>query len=165
MLGEAKRDADAAQARAVLEGKEAVMKLREEWDEEEKRRREDLDRQQERVSERLTLIDRKLNTLDDRDKDVKRREQSVGDKEKHLAEKTAELSATVEEHRNKLEELSGMSGDEAKELLMKQMTDAAESEAAARIRDIREEAKRSADREAKKIISLAVQRLAFQATR
>jgi ribonuclease Y len=79
MLGEAKRDADAAQARAVLEGKEAVMKLREEWDEEEKRRREDLDRQQERVSERLTLIDRKLNTLDDRDKDVKRREQSVGD--------------------------------------------------------------------------------------
>jgi ribonuclease Y len=162
MLGEAKRDADAAQARAVLEGKEAVMKLREEWDEEEKRRREDLDRQQERVSERLTLIDRKLNTLDDRDKDVKRREQSVGDKEKHLAEKTAELSATVEEHRNKLEELSGMSGDEAKELLMKQMTDAAESEAAARIRDIREEAKRSADREAKKIISLAVQRLASE---
>jgi ribonuclease Y len=162
MLGEAKRDADAAQARAVLEGKEAVMKLREEWDEEEKRRREDLDRQQERVSERLTLIDRKLNTLDDRDKDVKRREQSVGDKEKHLAEKTVELSATVEEHRNKLEELSGMSGDEAKELLMKQMTDAAESEAAARIRDIREEAKRSADREAKKIISLAVQRLASE---
>ncbi len=55
-----------------------------------------------------------------------------------------------------------MSGDEAKELLMKQMTDAAESEAAARIRDIREEAKRSADREAKKIISLAVQRLASE---
>ncbi len=162
LLGDAKRESDAARAQAVLEGKEAVIKLKEEWDQEEKHRREELDRQQERIGERDTLIDRKLNTLDDRDKELKRREQSVRDKEKHLGAKEAELADAENEHRRRLEELSGMSEAEAKDLLVKEMTDVAKSEASALIRDIKEEAKRGADREAKKIISLAVQRLASE---
>ncbi len=162
ILSEAKRDAEAARAKAVLDCKEAVMALREDWDKEEKHRREELDRQQDRLVGRETLIDKKLNALDDRDKDLKRREQSVRDKEKHLSGKEQELAAAMQEHKRKLEELSGMSEAEAKELLIREMIDAAKSDAAASIRDIKEEAKRSADREAKKIIALAVQRLASE---
>jgi ribonuclease Y len=162
LVGDARRDADAARAQAVLEGKEAVIKLKEEWDQEEKHRREELDRQQERIGERETLIDRKLNTLDDRDKEIKKREQSVRDKEKHLQGKEKEVLGALEEHIRKLEELSGISQAEAKDLLIKEITEVAESEAAASIRDIKEEAKRNADKEAKKIISLAVQRLASE---
>jgi ribonuclease Y len=162
ILAEAGRDAEATRAQAVLAGKEEVIKLREEWDAEEKRRREELDRLQERVSERETLIDRKLNALDDRDKELKRREQSVRDREKHLTDKEESVTQAITEHRKRLEELSGMSEGEAKALLIQEMTDTARSDAAATIRDIKEEAKRSADREAKKIVALAVQRIASE---
>jgi len=162
LLSEATRDAEAARTKAVLDCKEAVMKLKEDWDREEKHRREELDRHQERLAERETLIDRKLNAIDDRDKELKRREQSVRDKEKHFSGKEQELADAMEAHKKKLEELSGMSEAEAKELLIREMIDAAKSDAAASIRDIKEEAKRNADREAKKIISLAVQRLASE---
>jgi ribonuclease Y len=162
LLSEARRDAEAARSQAVLEGKEQVMKFREEWEREEKQRREELDRIQERVGERETLIDRKLNTLDDREKELQRRDQSVRDRDQHLTRKERELEETAAEQRKKLEELSGMSEAEAKAQLIQEMTDIAKSEAAASIRDIKEEAKRSADREAKKIVALAIQRLASE---
>lgn len=162
LLSEARRDAEAARSQAVLEGKEQVMKSREEWEREEKQRREELDRFQERISERETLIDRKLNALDDREKELQRRDQSVHDRDQHLTKKERELEEAAAEQRKKLEELSGMSESEAKAQLIQEMTDIAKSEAAASIRDIKEEAKRTADREAKKIVALAIQRLASE---
>ncbi|UCD25629.1 MAG: ribonuclease Y [Gemmatimonadota bacterium] len=162
LLAEASRDAEAARSQAVLAGKEEVMKSREEWEREEKQRREELDRLQERVSEREALIDRKLNTLDDREKELQRRDQSIKDRDDNLSRKEHELDNAMAQQRAKLEELSGMSEKEAKELLMQEMVDSAKSEAAASIRDIKEEAKRSADREAKKIVAMAIQRLASE---
>ncbi len=159
-LDEAERDAEATRARAALAGKEEVMRHREAWDREEKQRRNDLDRQQQRLAERETLVDRKLNALDDREKEFQRREQSVRDREKHLERKEGELTQAVAETRKRLEGLSGMSAAEAESQLVKEMTDAAKSEAAATLRDIKEEAQRTADREAKKIVTLAIQRLA-----
>ena len=162
LLEDAKRDADAERSRMVLDGKEAVLALREEWKVEEKKRREELDKIQERVGERETLIDRKLNALDDREKEIKRRDQSTRDREKHISDKEAGLVEAEQQARARLEELSGMSEAEAKAQLMNEMTEAAESEAAASIREIKEEAKRTADREAKSIVSFAVQRLASE---
>ncbi|MEJ2238247.1 MAG: ribonuclease Y, partial [Gemmatimonadales bacterium] len=155
-------DAEAARSQAVLEGKEQVMKSRDDWEREEKQRREELDRFQDRISQRETLIDRKLNALDDREKELQRRDQSVRDRDQHLAKKEREVEDAAAQQRKKLEELSGMSEDEAKAQLIQEMTDIAKSEAAASIRDIKEEAKRSADREAKKIVALAIQRLASE---
>lgn len=162
LLAEANRDAETARSRAVLAGKEEVMQAREEWEREEKKRREELDRLQERVSEREALIDRKLNALDDRDAELKRREQSVRDRDANVSRKEQELEEAAAQHRKKLEELSGMSAKQATQLLIQEMTDVAKSEAAASIRDIKEEAKRNADREAKKIVAMAIQRLASE---
>jgi ribonuclease Y len=162
LLAEAHRDAESARSQAVLAGKEEVMKSREEWDREEKQRREELDRLQERVSEREALIDRKLNTLDDREKDLQRSDQSIKDRDANVSRKERELEEAMAQQRKKLEELSGMSEREAKDMLMQEMVDVAQSEAAAAIRDIKEEAKRNADREAKKIVAMAIQRLASE---
>ncbi len=162
LLTEAHHDAETARSQAVLAGKEAVMKSREEWEREEKQRREELDRLQERVSEREALIDRKLNTLDDRENELQRRDQSLEDRDGNLSRKEHELDDAMAQQRKKLEELSGLSEKKAKELLMREMTDVAQSEAAASIRDIKEEAKRNADRDAKKIVAMAIQRLASE---
>ena len=68
------------------------------------------------------------------------------------------------EHRRKLEALAGMNAQQAREALRDEMIEAARSDAAASVRDMREEAKRTADREAKKIIAQAIQRMAAEHT-
>ena len=164
LLKESRRDAEAAKTQAVLTAKEEAMKLRESWDQEQKQRRAELDRQQQRVGDRETLIDRKLNALDDRESALDRRQQSLGDRDKHLSDKESEAEKLISDRRKRLQELSGMSEADAKIQLIAEMTDAAKSEAAAVIRDMKEEAKKSADREATKIVSLAIQRLAPEHT-
>jgi ribonuclease Y len=160
LIADAKRDAEAEHARTVLAGKEEVMQLREEWEAEEKQRRQELDRLQDRVAERETLIDRKLNALDDREQNVERKEQSTRDREKHLESKEASLEEAERAVETRLEELASMTQAEAKKQLIQEMMDTAKSEAAASVREIKEEAKRTADKEAKAIVAYAIQRLA-----
>jgi ribonuclease Y len=164
LIGDAQRDADAAKAQAILTGKEEVMHSREEWEREEKGRREEIIRIERRLEERETHLDHKISSLDERNTDLQRREQSVRDKEKHVEAKDEELSELLGTHQRRLEQLSGMSAEDAKAQLLRQAEEKARSEAAAIVRDLKEEAKRDADREAKKIIATAVQRIASEYT-
>jgi ribonuclease Y len=164
VLSEARRDAESLRAEATLAAKEEAMKTRELFESEVKLRREEVDRHQRRVEERETLIDKKLNTLDEKERELQRRTQSLSDREKHLATKEEEAVLAVAEHRQRLEQLAGLSAVDAKRQLMQEMTEAAKSDAAATIRDIKEEAKRTADKEAKKIVALAMQRMAADQT-
>jgi len=160
ILSQAKREAEAEKAEATLAAKQEALELREGWDREGKERRDELERHQERLEERETLIDRKLNTLDDQAKVLEGREKGLGKRESRLAQREQEAEQLLEERRHKLEEVASLSAQDAKAQLMEEMAEAARSEGAAKLRDIREEAKRTADREARKIIGLAVQRLA-----
>jgi ribonuclease Y len=160
ILRDAKRDAEKEKAQALLGAKEDIMGLREAWDREERERREELDRHQARLEDREALIDRKLNTLDDRDQELDEREQSLAERDRRAAERDKEAERLLGERRARLESIAAMSEAEARSQLREELIEAAKSEAAASIRDVKEEAKRSADREAKKIIALAVQRIA-----
>ena len=162
LLAEARRDAEAARAAAVLAAKEEIIKAREVWESEAQRRREEIGRHERRVEERETLIDRKLNALDERERELKRREVLVADHDKALAKRDEDVTRALAEHRARLEQLAGMA--EAKEQLKQSMADEARSEAAALVRDLREEAKKTADADAKKIVSLAIQRLSAEIT-
>jgi ribonuclease Y len=164
LLGQARRDAESAKHEALLEAKEEILGLREQWERDEKERRDELDRHQQRLEERETLIDRKLNTLDDRERELQRGEQSVSDRKKVVQKKEEELEALVTDCRQRLEAAAGLSAEDAKQQLLQEMVESARSDAAATIRDLREDARRTADREAKKIIALAVQRLAADHT-
>ncbi len=164
LLENAQRAADAAKAEAILAGKEEVIAAREEWERDEKRRRDEISRIERRVEERETHLEKKGTGLDNRETDLQRRDESVRDKERHLDQREQEVTETLEKHQRKLEQLSGMSAEEAKAQLLREAEERARSEAAAIIRDLREEAKRDADREAKKIIATAIQRIASDYT-
>lgn len=160
LLENAQRDADAVKAEAILAGKEEVITAREDWERDEKRRREEISRTERRLEERETHLDKKGAGLDDRETDFQRREQAVRDKEGRLDQKEQEITEIREKHQRQLEQLSGMTAEEAKTQLLREAEERARSEAAAIVRDLREKAKRDADREAKKIIAIAVQRIA-----
>ena len=164
ILGEAERDAEALKKQAVLAGKEDVMKAREEWEAEARHRRGEIEIEEKRLMDREVQLDKKVELLETRERDLGKRASDLGRKEKGVEEKQAELDKMVGDERRRLEQVAGLSAQEAKAELIRRMEEEAHADAASKIREIRETAKRNADREAKKIVALAVQRIAAEHT-
>jgi ribonuclease Y len=164
IVSDAEREADSAKKQALLTGKEEVMKVREAWEQEARKRREEVEREEKRVTEREQQLDKKVDLVDGKERDLGRRASELGRREKQLEEKQAELDGLVGEERRRLEQLAGLSASEAKAELIRRLEEEAQADAGNRIREIRESAKRNADREAKKIVALAVQRIAAEHT-
>jgi len=164
IVGDAERESDGLRKQAVLAGKEEAMRAREEWETEARRRREEVEKEEKRLQEREVILERKFEVLETRDKDLGRRASDLGRKEKTVEERQAELDKLVSDERRRLEQLAGLSAQEAKAELIRRMEEEAQADAANRLREIRESARRNADREAKKIVALAVQRIAADHT-
>jgi ribonuclease Y len=164
IVGEAEREAESLRKSAVISGKEELIKLRENWEVEARRRREEVEREEKRVQDREAVLDRKFDVLEGREKDVGRRGSELGRKEKTIAEREQELERLMGEERRRLEVLAGISAEQAKAELIHRLEAEAEADAANRLREIRESAKRNAEREARKIVALAVQRIAAEQT-
>ena len=164
LLNDAERESDGLRKQAVLAGKEEAMRAREEWESDVRRRREEVDKEEKRLQEREGILDRKFDVIESRDKEVGRRASDLGRKEKIVEERQVELDRLVSDERRRLEQLAGLSASEAKMELIRRMEEEAHADAANRLREIRDSAKRNADREAKKIVALAVQRIAADHT-
>jgi len=136
LLGEARQ-------RVVLAAKEELMQAREVFEEEAARRRRDIERHEQ-------LMEQRLGGLEERARGLELRGQA--------------LAAQELEARALLEQLAGLTAQEAKQELLRRLEDEARNDAAALARDLKEQARRSADKEAKKILALAIQRLAPEAT-
>ena len=161
---ESERDAQALRKTAVLEGKEELIRLREEWEAEARKRREDVEGDERRLQERTGVIERKADALEQRERDLKRSAADITLRESSLGERQAELDRLIAEERHQLETLAGMSAADAKNELIRRLEEEAHADAANRLRVIREESRRNAEREAKKIIALAIQRIAAEQT-
>jgi ribonuclease Y len=164
ILTDAEREAESLRKSAIVSGKEETIRLREQWEEEAGKRREEIERTERRLQERETGLDRKFDSLEQRDRDVGRRASELGRREKAVGEREAELDQLLAEERRRLEQMAGMSAQEARAELIQRMEEQAQAEAANRLREIRETARRNADREAKKIVALAIQRVAAEQT-
>jgi len=164
IVGEAERESESLRKSALISGKEELIKLRENWEVEARRRREEVEREEKRIQDREMTLDRKFDVLEQREKDVGRRGSELGRKEKTIAEREQELERLMGEERRRLEALAGISAEQAKAELIHRLEAEAEADAANRLREIRESARRNAEREARKIVALAVQRIAAEQT-
>jgi len=164
IIGEAEREAETLRKSAVVAGKEEVIKLREKFEAEARSRREEIERDERRLGEREVTLDRKFEMLDQRDKELGRRASDFGRREKQVIAREEELEKIIADERRRLEQLAGMSAQDAKAELVRRMEEEAQADAANRIREIRETARRNAEREARKIVALAIQRIAAEHT-
>jgi len=164
IVGEAERESESLRKSALISGKEELIKLRENWEVEARRRREEVEREEKRIQDREMTLDRKFDVLEQREKDVGRRGSELGRKEKTIAEREQELERLMGEERRRLEALAGISAEQAKAELIHRLEAEAEADASNRLREIRETARRNAEREARKIVALAVQRIAAEQT-
>src|SRR6267142_1402999 len=143
LLGEARQ-------RVVLAGKEELMRAREAFEEEAARRRREIERHEQ-------LVEQRVGGLEERARGLELRGRALEDRDQALAAKELEARA-------RLEQIAGLTAQEAKQELLRRLEDEARNEAAALARDLKEQARRSADKEAKKILALAIQRLAAEST-
>ncbi len=164
LMEDATREAEMLRKGAIVAGKEELIQHREEFEVDVRKRRADLERDERRLQERETQLDARGESLEGRDRRFAKREAELGNKESAVAERTAELERFLTEERRRLEALAGLSAEDAKAELMRRMEDEATAAAASRLREIRESSKRNAEREAKKIVALAVQRVAAETT-
>ncbi len=160
----AREEAETMRESALLSGKEEAFRLREAWEQEESRRREEIERLERRLDERSEFLDRKFDSLSDREAAQERRTRELDQQEQSLRDRAQNVKALEGQARDKLESLAGMSAQEAKKALMDGMLDEARAEAANDLRKIKDEAQRTADREAKKILALSIQRMAADQT-
>ena len=149
---------------AELAGKEEAYRAKQEWEREEARRREDVERAEQRIEERRSALDRKYDVLDTKERQLDERERAANERMSALDARTAEAQKVEAEAHRKLESLAGLTSDEALKRLMLNLEEEARARAANSIREIRETAKRDAEREAKNIIALAIQRIAADHT-
>jgi ribonucrease Y len=164
VVEDAEREAENLRKSAIVAGKEELIKLRETFEHEARGRREEVEREERRLEERESLLDRKLDAFDQREKDLGRRQSEFGRREKNVAQREGDLEKLIAEERRRLEQLAGLSAQDAKAELIRRMEEEAQADAANRIREIRETARRNAEREAKKIVALAIQRIAADHT-
>ena len=164
VLDEARREADSVRKDALLSGKEELLQLRENQEQEVRRRRAEVEREEKRVADREGQLDRTRDSLDARDRELVGRQAELQRREEATRSRDDELQRLLGEERRRLEQLAGLTAEEAKAELVRRLEDEAHADAANRVREIRETARRNAEREAKKIVALAVQRVAAETT-
>lgn len=147
------REAESKKREVILEAKETAHKIKEEVDKENQRRRSELQRLENRLMHKEESLDRKTETLE-------RKEQSIRDKETHLNKEEKELSTIKQEQVRTLEKVSNFTQNEAKDYLFKKVEDELDYEFAKLIKDKEAKAKEEAEKKAREIVSLAIQRCA-----
>ncbi|MEI6727038.1 MAG: ribonuclease Y, partial [Actinomycetes bacterium] len=153
LLKDARREAETTLKEARLEAKEEAHRVRGEIESELRDRREELSKAEARQLQRD-------EQLDSRAADLERREQSLRDRDVNTQKLADEIRVAHEEAMIQLERISGMSAAQAKDALLKQTEDEARHEMAKLVRQVEEEARREADRRARNILSLSIQRTA-----
>jgi ribonuclease Y len=156
----ANREADSLLKEAEIKAKEYLLESRTRFEEETKEEKRDLQKLEKRLQQRDENLDKKFEVLDKKEQDLVNREKTVAGQQRALSEKEKELKATLEEQRFKLEQISEMTAEEAKEELKSVMIEEARIDSAKTIKRIEEEARENADKKAKEIIGFAIQRYA-----
>ncbi len=159
-LADVQAQAEAMRKEAEIKAKEIVLQARTEAEKEVRDRRRDLQAVEKRITQREETLDKRAEQIEKREAESAKREQGLKQQETQINERQAESVRLVEETRHQLEQVARMTQEEAKQTLIEQLADAARHDAARRIRMIEEEARSESDRRAKKIISIAIERLA-----
>jgi ribonuclease Y len=153
ILAEAEKQAQAVKREKIIEAKEEVHKLRRDLEQESRERREELKRMERRLLQKEETLDRKTAQIERKDEELKRKEQEITKTQEKIAE-------ILEQQLAELERISGMSSEEAKELLLSHVREEVKHEMAMMVKEIETQAKEEAEKKARQIITYAIQKFA-----
>lgn len=160
IVDEAKRNAESAKKEALLESKEEAHVFRQQVEEELRERRTETQKQEERLVTKEENLDRKSVLLEKRELSLENREESLIEKQQQIEEMESKVDIMITEQKNELERISGYTSEQAKQVILDKLEGELVQESAVMIKESENQVKEEADKKAKNILSLALQRCA-----
>lgn len=160
----AEQEGEALKKDKIVQAKERFLKLKEEHEREVKDRERKLQSAEDKTRAKEKTLTQKIEETGRREKELEKRNEELDGKIQAIELKHQELDKIQQKRVAELSKISGLSADEAKNLMMEALKDEARTSAMAHIKDIMEEASLNANREAKKIVIQTIQRVASEQT-
>ena len=162
VMDKARKDAEVVKEKKLLEVKEKFLNKKSELEKEVQQRNQRIQQSENRLKQRELNLNQRQEEISRRRQDVEQQQQRLDNEKKMLQVRHQELDKMQEQEREKLEELSGLSAEEAKTRLVESMKDQARLDAASYVNEIVDEAKLNANQQAKKIVIETIQRVATE---
>lgn len=162
VMDKARKDAEVVKEKKLLEVKEKFLNKKSELEKEVQQRNQRIQQSENRLKQRELNLNQRQEEISRRRQDVEQQQQRLDNEKKMLQVRHQELNKMQEQEREKLEELSGLSAEEAKTRLVESMKDQARLDAASYVNEIVDEAKLNANQQAKKIVIQTIQRVATE---
>ncbi len=162
MIDTATKEADVIKEKKLLEVKEKFLNKKSELEKEAQQRNQQFQQNENKLKQREMTLNQRHEELGRRKNELDNQQQRIENEKKLLSIKAEELEKMQLKEREKLEEVSGLSAEDAKARLIESMKDEAKTAAASYINEIMDEAKLNADQQAKKIVIQTIQRVATE---
>ena len=162
LMDTAQKDAEVLKEKKMLEVKEKFLNKKAELEKEIQSRNQRIQQSENKLKQREISLNQRQEDMGRRKQEVEQQQQRIDNEKKLLQLKSDELEKMQQKEREKLEELSGLSAEEAKTRLVESMKDEARTAAASYVNEIMDEAKLNANSQAKKIVIQTIQRVATE---
>ena len=162
MVATAEKEAEVLKEKKLLEVKETFLNKKNDLEKEVRTRTQRIQQSENKLKQREIGLNQRQEEIAKRRQDIEQQQQRLDNEKKLLAVKQEDLEKMKLQEREKLEELSGLSAEEAKNRLVESLKDEARTDAASYINEIMDEAKLNANQQAKKIVIQTIQRTATE---
>ncbi|SEO31232.1 ribonucrease Y [Amphibacillus marinus] len=160
IVAEGHRNAEVAKKEALLEAKDENHRLRQQAEQELRERRVEMQKQENRLMQKEENLDRKDETLDKRERMQEKKENLLAEKQQQIEEMESKVEAMLQDQQAELERISGYTSEQAKQVILERVEKEVSHESALIIKEAENRTKEEADKKAKEILSLAMQRCA-----
>lgn len=164
IISKAEKEAESKKKETLLETKEEVHRLKVDAERDIKEKKTELVRLEERLVQREETIDRRILNLEKREIALEKKDEAIAEKQLELKELESKVEEMLEEQRQKLIEISSLTPDEARDIIFRRVEDEMSHEIAKYIKEEEEKSRLEADKKAKELIVLAIQKYASEQT-
>ncbi|MDD4909070.1 MAG: ribonuclease Y [Candidatus Omnitrophica bacterium] len=164
IIESARKEAQNRKREVEIEAKDLLFRMRQDFENETKARKEELAQMEKRLSQKEENLERRVGLLEKKEKEIDARHDNIRRMEDGLKAKEGQLTSLVAEEKERLQKISSLSAEEAKQVLLRRMDEEIGNEKAAIIRRAEDEVRGISDKKAQEIISLAIQRCAAEHT-
>lgn len=160
IIDSAKKEAETLKKEALLEAKEENQKYRSEVESELRESKLELESQENRLIQREQTLNRKDDSLEKRENSLESKEEALSSKQQLIEEREKDVEKMIEDQQKELEKIAGLSKEDARDVIMKSTEEELNHELTLMVKESEQRAKEEADRKAKNLLSLAIQRCA-----
>jgi len=162
LIEKTEREVENTMKEAEIKSRDMLIQLRENFEQETQKRREDVSIAEKRILQKEENLDKRVDLLEKKEKDVESRVGALHQKEDDIGKQKENLEKLIEEEKQRLQKVSSMTSEDARSLLLSRIEEELIGEKTSRIREMEEQLKEDADKKAKEIISAAIHRCASE---